>query len=1552
MVKNFSALLALFVITLNVQAQRATNISVAPGASLRSIANSCGYEAGTVNLTDSQGAIILDSIIILPFGDSIQVSISDFDFAGDPDTNTDAGIMYLYYACPPSVDSLTLQDISADPCRLTDPFLYLMNGDSLTRTDSFWVNEIGDRFGNLTITNDGFIQTGFGQGAPYQLWFAPATVDDFNNRAYENGGACVDVSSEEAFSVIYLNEISLIQSNNSTDGAGCTGSFVLDGGLPEFDSLSFYDVTVTLDTDSTVMGTIFSQGRVRAGDSIPYFVPQPGIYNFAVVDEAGSTFSFSMDMTGCELVNFTFPLENRTPGEMFCMPLTVTNFTDIGILEFDLTWDPSVIELTDVSDLSTALQLSLPLNFNTANTPTGSIDFSWFTNTGSNISLVDNDTLFTLCFTVIGQLGDRTPVSFIPSVEANNTVGRDGGGGDLIQVGYTLNDGQVNVSNETLFLNVEKNDISCNPINDGPSDDGSIEITLAQGTAPYNITYQNITIGDSPTNVNRQDREPLSLTSLAAGDYQITIVDQSVPVNDTTFIITITQPMGFSVGTDVQADITCFQGSDGVLTARVLDENNIIIPNPESTFTFEWSTGETSVSIDSLEAGQYQVTVTDQNGCMATGGNTLSGKPAISLNVDILEEATCAGIPDGGATISASGGDTGGSNQYTFAWENGQVDSTVTQSILSNLEPGFYSVSMTDVLGCVQTDSIQVTALKTISIDANIQDITCFQDNNGSIIATGRADNSEALPYNFVISGPSPGTPTNNPPTSVTYADLEPGTYAIQMTDNDGCITTEEYLITEPEELMVTTDSVSGESCPVGMDGFANVAVTGGTGPYSYLWNDAALSTDSFATNLIADTLLVIVTDANSCIDSNEVIILPQNGPQILAFANDTVACSGDIDGSLMVQAVPGNSPINNYEWSTGNSGLNSTEIINLSPGIYTVTISADDGCQSIASAAVVSPAPLAIDSILSISPNCPDFNNGSLIVFASGGTMPYNYTWDDVTPPVTDTFNLRGGLGAGTYNVTVADANNCPTVTGTETVAEPPSIQVNFQDIVGVLCAEGSANGEARAIATLSNNAPQVFDFNWSSGDTDMDATESLANTLRAGLNTVIVFDENGCSVIDSVTIPSPDSIFLSLSSSDPSCNAIMDGSVMVSATGGTPNYSFRWLQTGDTNDNISSLGAGTYTVELTDANGCIKEDSVLLSEPDALQLSINPSLTMDPLCSDTQDGTIAVSVNTNDNINPLGPTPFTWSAGAPADADSVAMGLEAGTYRVTVTDIEGCIDSLSYTLNQPTPIQFSFQQPADPPCFGDATFVTIDNITGGAGSMLLDYTFQIDNNGISFTPDQQAAIFAGTRVVTVEDFNGCTASDTIEINQPDELTVNFNPAVVEVELGDTLVRLEPTINSTQIDSFVWSPTDGLSASNVLNPIVVPSGDQQYALRVVDINGCIAEGNVLVELNRTRNVYLPNVFSPNGDGRNDEFRLFACKGVRSVNYARVFDRWGNLLYNQNNIGIPDCAGGSILWDGSVNNQDLAAGVYVYVIEIEFIDNVTLVYRGDIAIIR
>ncbi len=179
------------------------------------------------------------------------------------------------------------------------------------------------------------------------------------------------------------------------------------------------------------------------------------------------------------------------------------------------------------------------------------------------------------------------------------------------------------------------------------------------------------------------------------------------------------------------------------------------------------------------------------------------------------------------------------------------------------------------------------------------------------------------------------------------------------------------------------------------------------------------------------------------------------------------------------------------------------------------------------------------------------------------------------------------------------------------------------------------------------------------------------------------------------------------------------------------------------------------------------------------------------------------------------------------------------------------------------------------------------------------------------------------------------------------------FNPDIVVVELGDSTTRLNPLVTSSlPIATFTWTPTDYLLDSTTQRPLLyLPLEDTEYTLTITDVNGCTASGSVLVEIDKNRNVYIPNAFSPNGDGPNDEFRVFACRGVSDITFVRIFDRWGNFLFEQQSI-TPDCIGGARLWDGRVKGKPVNEGVYVYMVQVQFLDGVTLLYRGDVTILR
>ena len=233
-----------------------------------------------------------------------------------------------------------------------------------------------------------------------------------------------------------------------------------------------------------------------------------------------------------------------------------------------------------------------------------------------------------------------------------------------------------------------------------------------------------------------------------------------------------------------------------------------------------------------------------------------------------------------------------------------------------------------------------------------------------------------------------------------------------------------------------------------------------------------------------------------------------------------------------------------------------------------------------------------------------------------------------------------------------------------------------------------------------------------------------------------------------------------------------------------------------------------------MTDANGCVKEQTVTLTEPDPLILSVDQANTQDVSCFGLEDGQIAVSYNFNDNINDVGDNPFSFSGNVPplnASTDlGLAEGLPAGTFTVTITDVRGCQDSVMITLTEPSEIQAVIPDPEDPPCFDATTQVIIDTIFGGVGSMLSDYRYMVDGNGVLLTPDVPADIFGdGVHLIEIFDPNGCSTLDTVSIDQPEEIIVSFADDFIEVELGDSTTQLEPIITpvGTPIDSFIWTP-------------------------------------------------------------------------------------------------------------------------------------------------
>lgn len=1507
-------------------------------------------DAGTISFLPFVGQsndVTLDTIFLC-FNDVLDIDHEGGNLDGDPQPNTAPGYGYAFYDCRPTVDGPDLSTILTDPCLNQTSPLVFPDGTEIEQQLGIWIAS-QDPDGDITFQNNGVLQYAFNNGnpVPTQFWFAPITIDVFSTQGYENDGAggpvgpCVNANVNEAFSVVYLNEIVADNQMVVSGSTGCSGTFTVAGGLPEFMTSERYQVDISLDSDPTIKGKLTSPNAPRHNSTVEFVVPRAGMYNITIEDGKSCGAFFTMDFSQCSAVTFNLPLQNVAPATTECLDVTVEDFNMVGSFQFSIIWDPAVIDYRNVQSPNPNLpDLSSGITQSNAST----LLVSWSDASPSGITLGDGEVLFQLCFDIVGPIGSSSPITMTNTPLEIEVFDPDGNPYGVIAAG-----GQVTVSNADLFVEIEPRDLSC-----FQAVDGSFTVTAADGVAPYNFSWNTVppTGPDTDGPPIPSSGSSITIGGLSPGFYQITVEDSDNPANMFVDTIEINSPPSLGVSLD-ETEPSCNGETDGRVRAIVTLDG--VAQTDIGPYIFNWNVTAANVDrLDNLPTGFYAVTVTDVNNCTAMASTTL-GQPApivVTAANTFITQTTCTGSNDGSISITATGGSSADGN-YTYSWDSGLGEQTASSATLTGLDAGEYCVTVTDDNNCVFTDCYLVGAEKTLTITELVSDVTCFGQADGSIVLTGSTSpaNVETPPYTFQWF-PDAGTPSNTA-TSATRSGLPAGTYMVTMTDSDpaGCQTVGTYIVSEPDSITVLLNELQNETCNdnpaggIGRDGLIEVSVTGGTGAYTYEWSHDPNLNAPTASNLSAGDYTLTVRDENDCTRTMSYTVEAPTPPAINQLDNDSVSCPNDMDGELTVNAVATGAPIAGYLWNTG---ATTPTITNLSPGTYTVTVTATDNCIAVDTAEVLSPGFITQDSIALRLPECPGQNNGQIAVFVSGGTPPYTYRWS-TNPDNATTMNPLPALTAGTYSVTVEDANNCtPLVIDNIVLEDPPSIVVDLTVLSPVSCPDDlTEDGQVLAEAMYSDGTTGVFNFLWSSGETELNVASSTAMQLRRGEQNLTVSDAS-CGIAVDVIVPSPEDFMVTAEVENISCFGETDGTIDLSTTGGTGPYDYVWTD-GPSGPSRTGLGADTYQVSITDANGCSVEQTVPIAEPEELVLNIVEDISTPTIsCAGINDGVIAVQ---EVGGNGLGTNPFTWSGGVGAPDSPQADNLAPGTYSVTVTDVRGCQDEVSYTIGEPVPIVVQIQEPVPPLCFGDPSLIIIDTIFGGTGQDFLDYTYSVNNNGLNFPPNQPATVFGMDHVIRVSDPGGCTTEVTVSIPQPDEIIVDL-PAEITVELGDS-ITLSPVISPLGgIFTYEWTPETGdISAVDIPNPVVFPFRSQEYTLTVTDPNGCTAQASVFIDLDANRNVYIPNVFSPDGDGINDEFRVFACTGVRSVNYARVFNRWGEVVFTSDAVPA-NCFDGAALWDGRVNGQVVTPGVYVYIIEVEFLDDVTLVFRGDVTLLR
>jgi gliding motility-associated-like protein len=472
-----------------------------------------------------------------------------------------------------------------------------------------------------------------------------------------------------------------------------------------------------------------------------------------------------------------------------------------------------------------------------------------------------------------------------------------------------------------------------------------------------------------------------NITNITAGTYSVTATDQNGCTNNQTFQLT---------NNGIALTSTIIHPSCQGLNNGAIQLN---ISGGTAPYTYTWNNGATTKDIQQLIAGNYSVLVTDANGCTSTISNQLNNSSSLAIN-STTGNISCAGSNNGWINTNAIGGVA----PYTILWSNG-----LTQNNVSNLAAGNYSVNYTDAFGCSTQATFTINStVDSITVDFTTSDIKCFGDSSGSIntIITGGT-----TPYSYLWSNNSTTGLINN---------LVQGVYTVTITDANGCADTKSVSISQPLSPLQITASQYHVACKGDSTGSIELFVNGSLGNYTYLWSND--STTKRINNLKAGIYSVTVSDMNGCSINKSYQINEPDSILILSITNGSSPCSSS--NSIIYTNILGGLAPYTYLWNTG---ATSTSITNNVNGNYSVTVTDVNGCSRNESIVVNNnQIPLSITSS-SQNINCATGQTGFISINVNGGNSPYQYLWSN-----GNNNNSINNLTAGTYTVTVTDANGC----------------------------------------------------------------------------------------------------------------------------------------------------------------------------------------------------------------------------------------------------------------------------------------------------------------------------------------------------------------------------------------------------------------------------------------------------------------------------------------------------------------------------------------------
>ncbi len=901
-------------------------------------------------------------------------------------------------------------------------------------------------------------------------------------------------------------------------------------------------------------------------------------------------------------------------------------------------------------------------------------------------------------------------------------------------------------------------------------------------------------------------------------------------------------------------------------------------------FTYTWTpSGGTNATATGLCAGTYTVTV-------VSGCNTVTQTVQITSTSAITTTTAqtpilCNGACTGTATVTPSGGTT----PYTYSWNTIPIQTTQTAT---GLCAGSYTVTVTSQNGCTQTVSVTINQPSALGVTMSPPtNVTCNNLCNGSASVTVTGGTT-GYTYSWAPSG---GTGPN-------ATGLCQGNYTVTVTDANGCTKTASVAITQPSGLTLTS-SQTIISCSGACDASATVNASGGVTPYTYAWSPSG-GNNATANNLCAGNYTVTVTDNNGCAQTVSYNI-PAPTPLGATSVNQiNVACNNACTGSATI-AASGGTGTYSYGWSP--SGGNGATATGLCAGTYTVTVTDAHGC-TITQAYTITQPPALTGAATSINPTCSNFCNGTATIAMSGGVSPYSYQWN--TNPVQNT-QTATGLCGGSFTVTATDFNGCTFTSSVTLVAPPPMTQSNSQ--VDVTC-NSACNGSA--VINVSGGTPN-YTYNWLPSG----GTNNSASGLCAGGYTVTVTDANGCTMTIAYTITQPNVLASSVNSVNPLCISQCT-TLNCTTSGGTTPYTYLW-NTNQTGNGIQVCPTTTtaYTVTITDVNNCTTTATV--------QVIVNP-----PLAVTTTGGTICAGQNTNISASGSGGSgsgyTYTWNTGQTGTPITVSP-TATTIYTVTLTDNCGspaATNTVQVTVN-PLP-----------------TVLFVGDTLQGCAPLCVNFTNQTANSATCFWTTSAPSTSSNCNYsycftnagsynvsLTVVDNNGCQSQLTLNnyINVWPNAQASFTMSSQTLSITDPTVCF--TNGSLNATAYQWIFGDSAnSTSTQTNPCFTYNDTGTYCVTLIakTNNNCPDTTIVCLYVEPDYAIYVPNAFTPDGDGINDLFFPQGI-GIDPNNFEMwIFDRWGNNIWYSQKWGEG--------WNGHANGGKDIAQIDTYVWKINLKD--------------